>query len=98
MRYVYALVNSIGQVEYIGETKDPKWRHYDHTKRKTHAFYGRDDLQLIILSEHETRQDSFAAQCWWQEHYGLPTDRQKVEKSLAKGRAILRALGINSKK
>jgi len=31
MRYVYALINQHGQVEYVGETKDLKWRLYDHT-------------------------------------------------------------------
>lgn len=94
MRYVYALVNQAGQVEYVGETKDLRWRFYDHTSRPTHKFYGRTDLEMLVLSEHETRQESYQAQCWWQEHYGLPTDKSRMNEALAKGRAILKDLGI----
>jgi len=94
MRYVYALISHHGQVEYVGETKDLKWRLYDHTQRPRGKFYGREDLHLVVLSEHESRVDSYQAQCNWQENFGLPTDHSKHTAGLAKARMILKDLGF----
>lgn len=89
MRYVYALMNADRQIEYIGETKSPKWRLYDHTRRTRGKFYGRTDLQFHILSAHVTRKESYQAQCHLQNVFGLVTDLEVASAGFAKGRQIL---------
>lgn len=92
MRYVYALINGVGQVEYVGETKSTRWRLYDHTKRKRGKFYGRTDITLKVLSEHSDRYESYRVQCEWQQLFGLKTDLEKCSEGFAKGRKILKCL------
>lgn len=89
MRYVYALMNGDNQVEYIGETKSPKWRLYDHTRRTRGRFYGRTDMQIKIISAHQTRFESYRMQCHLQELFGIESDREKSSRGFAKGREIL---------
>ena len=92
MRYLYALINEAGVVEYVGETKSTRWRMYDHCKRKRGRFYGRTDLTLEVLSEHECRFESYRVQCEWQNHFGLKSDLEKSSEGFAKGREILKGL------
>jgi predicted GIY-YIG superfamily endonuclease len=89
MRYVYALVDEYRNVLYIGETKDPKWRLYDHTRRTRGRFYGRTDVTLHVISCHLTRKESYQAQCQLQEVFGLKSDLQVASEAFAKGREIL---------
>lgn len=80
--YVYFLVNQSGVIEYIGETTRPKTRMYDHTRRpyKKYAgfgrFYGRTDLTMQIVAEHDSREKSYKHQCELQTLHGFPTDAQ----------------------
>ena len=92
MRYVYQLINGSGEVLYIGETKSTRWRLYDHTKRKRGRFYGRTDITLHVISEHESRFESYQEQCRLQKHFGLKSDLEKSSEGFAKGREILKAL------
>ena len=95
MRYVYKLINGSGEVEYIGETKSTRWRWYDHVRRKRGRFYGRTDITLQVLSEHECRFESYRVQCEWQRHFGLKTDLEIASEGFAKGRKILKGLKTN---
>jgi predicted GIY-YIG superfamily endonuclease len=98
MRYVYFLINASGQVEYVGETKSTRWRLYDHTRRSRGKFYGRTDLTLSVISCHPTRKESYKAQCYLQEIFGLESDQQKGAAGFAKGREILKSLKDKHKK
>ena len=62
MYYVYELINHYGTVEYVGETKRPKQRLREHTKRKpgkgVGMFYGRTDLVMNIVSLFTNRKEA----------------------------------------
>lgn len=64
MHFVYELINFMGTVEYVGETKNPKKRMYQHTTWKPHPshkngkFYGRQDLIMNIVHEFTNRKDA----------------------------------------
>lgn len=81
--YVYELVNSLGVVEYVGETTNPKNRFYNHTKRKQYngngngKFYGRTDITLSVVNEFDNKKDAFNYQCELQKRYGFQTDADK---------------------
>jgi len=56
--YVYELINLMGSVEYVGRTKNPKNRLYQHTKFKPSKtnkglFYGRQDIIMNIVKEFD---------------------------------------------
>lgn len=63
--YVYELINTMGTVEYVGETKQPKRRMYDHTQIKPiyksgafGTFYGRQDLIMNIVTSFADRKEA----------------------------------------
>ena len=66
MYYVYDLVNSEGQTLYVGYSKHPAKRLYEHTKAKPDGkgqgkFYGQTlDLELIDL--YPTRKEAWHAE------------------------------------
>ena len=92
MRYVYVLVNESGQVEYVGETKSTRWRLYDHTRRSRGRFYGRTDLTLEVLTCHPDRKVTYQRQCYYQNLFGLESDKEKSARGFQKGRQILKDL------
>ena len=59
---VYELINSLGTVEYVGCTHQPKVRFIDHTKKKpdnNHGkFYGRQDLTMHIVKQFSIRKEA----------------------------------------
>jgi predicted GIY-YIG superfamily endonuclease len=77
-RYVYELVNLMGTVEYVGETKQPKKRFCEHVKWSRGKFYGRADIIMNIASEFDTKKEAFIHQCELQKQYGLITDSEKM--------------------
>lgn len=79
--YVYLLADSNNKVEYIGETKRPKGRFYQHTKSKPNGsscgkFYGRTDITMHVVNEFDNKKDAFNYQCELQKQYGFKTDRE----------------------
>jgi len=85
--YVYELYNLLGIVEYVGETVNPKLRFDKHIKTKpinkfgrknwgSGKFYGREDIQMHIAKEFDTKRKAFNFQCMLQAFYGLETDRE----------------------
>jgi predicted GIY-YIG superfamily endonuclease len=77
--FVYELINLLGTVEYVGETRDPKRRFRQHVGSKpgigTGKFYKRQDLFMNIVSEYATKKEAFDKQCELQTSYGLKTDK-----------------------
>jgi predicted GIY-YIG superfamily endonuclease len=87
--YVYEIRNSLGIVEYVGETANPKERFGRHVWRRpcltkkgnvsngVGGFYGRTDVSLNIVKEFDNRKDAFNYQCELQKEYGFKTDSEK---------------------
>lgn len=94
MYYVYIIEDSEGTPLYVGESKAPKWRFYDHTQRPPRSgagtFYGRTDLSYKIVAAYANKIDAYNAQCAWQKLLGMETDKEKAQKGAAKGRAALK--------
>jgi predicted GIY-YIG superfamily endonuclease len=89
--YVYELINLLGTVEYVGETRNPKRRESQHTKDKpghgngSGKFYGRQDLIMNIVAEFPRRREALDLQDKLQKSYGFETDREKGGKAGKKG-------------
>ena len=86
MYYLYELINSLGTIEYVGQTKNPDKRFRQHIFTKPvnsnkHSgngkFYGRQDIFMNIVgtynTENEVRNSEYSLQLEW----GLPTDKFK---------------------
>lgn len=64
--HLYELINSLGIVEYVGISCDPKSRYYQHTKAKPKSandcsrgkFYGRQDFFLHIVDTFTDRSEA----------------------------------------
>ena len=68
---VYQFINSIGVVEYVGETIDPKRRFRQHVQCINGRFYGRQDLIMNIVAEFDNRVDARALEGQLKLQYGL---------------------------
>ena len=55
---VYELINSMGTVEYVGETTLSHTRLRQHTRCVNGKFYGRQDLIMNIVAEFDNRVDA----------------------------------------
>ena len=76
-RYVYELINLMGTVEYVGETKQPTKRYKEHVKWNRGKFYKRGDILMNIVKEFDNKIEAFHYQCNLQKEYGLITDKEK---------------------
>ena len=77
MYVVYQLVNGKGEIEYVGNTKNPNTRLYNHTC-KNGTFAGRKDLRLeIVKSGFRKEKTAFNYQCKLQKELGFETDMEK---------------------
>lgn len=83
--FVYKVVNLEGIVEHVGETVDLHKRWNEHKRKpwktklgnfKNGKFYGRNDVRMEVISEHESKDEAFKVQCEWQRYYDLPTDSE----------------------
>jgi len=85
MWYVYELVNKGGEVEYVGETTNPRSRKYNHLKRKPvkgwnmfGRFYGREDLTFRVVSHCFSQEEAREEEDKLKQYYGLPlTERTR---------------------
>lgn len=82
MWYVYQLINKEGTVIYIGETRDPRQRLYDHTRRKPkHSghgkFYGQE-LEIEVIAEFDNKKEAWYRQVEEQKKFGFQTDYEKL--------------------
>lgn len=79
--YVYELINSMGTVEYVGQTVRSKIRFGDHTRTNPGPgrgkFYRRQDISMHIVATYTTRVEALQAEHDLQVYWGLPTDRSK---------------------
>jgi predicted GIY-YIG superfamily endonuclease len=85
--YVYELINTMGSVEYVGETTNPEERFYSHTKRQSvlkkdgkpngHGkFYKRTDIFMNVVEEFNNKTDAWFFQCKLQKEWGLKSDAE----------------------
>ena len=76
-KYVYELINFMGTVEYVGETKNPNKRFYQHTKLKftgvsgNGKFYGRQDLVINVVKEFNDTKSCFRYETELKLYHGL---------------------------
>jgi predicted GIY-YIG superfamily endonuclease len=75
--YVYKIVNSQGEVEWVGESMELKGRLKQH-KSKNGKFYRRTDIEMRICGIFQTKSEAFVAQCLLQKYYGFQTDSEKI--------------------
>ena len=74
---VYEIYNSLGIVEYVGETRNTiESRFYDHTRRKPTQsgrgkFYGRSDMFVRLVDQFNNRKDALALEGSLKQNYGL---------------------------
>lgn len=78
MLYIYELRNQEGQLEYIGQSKDPKQRYYAHVYRKPNAtlshgrFRGRTDLELTIIGATQDRVSAHEIEAMFKKANNMP--------------------------
>ena len=90
---VYEIINSMGTVEYVGQSIDPIRRFYQHTRVKpsvgSGSFYKRSDIILNIVAEFNNRKDALVLENKLQKEWNIKTDIQKYsENGLKQGRMI----------
>tara|TARA_R110000772_G_C13014682_1_gene409789 strand:- start:196 stop:513 length:318 start_codon:yes stop_codon:yes gene_type:complete len=90
---VYKLINTEGEVVYIGESKRPKRRLKEHIQYCRESVWYGHDLNMEIVQEFDNKQDAYALQCELQESYGMVTDREKARINAIKGGAAIMANG-----
>ena len=82
MYVVYQLVNEKGEIEYVGNTKNPNTRLSNHIC-KNGTFAGRKDLTLeVIKSGFRKEKTAFNYQCKIQKELGFETDREKWSRNM----------------
>jgi predicted GIY-YIG superfamily endonuclease len=84
MFYVYEIINSLGTVEYVGQTSNLKVRKYQHFRKKPtdssrHGkFYGRQDLFLYPVAEFNTQREALDYEDELTKFWGLLTMGDKI--------------------
>jgi hypothetical protein len=69
---VYELINSMGTVEWVGETsQELRLRFKQHTQYKNGGFKGRSDLFINFVSEFNNRKDARELEGKLKLEYGL---------------------------
>jgi predicted GIY-YIG superfamily endonuclease len=82
--YVYELYNSMGTVEYVGQTENAKNRLRQHTKVKpvrcsgNGKFYGRQDISMNIVAEFQNRKEARNLEGELKIQYGLDWTERTV--------------------
>ena len=79
--FVYELINSLGTIEYVGESCDTTRRFKEHIG-KYGQFAGRQDLIINIVAEFNSKKESYAYQCKLQNEYGWESDLDKRQVQL----------------
>ena len=77
MHYVYRLINQTGETKYVGYTKYPKKRLYQHTKEMPDGtgfrgrFYG-EDLSIEVLATFDTKKEALHFEGEMKRYYNFP--------------------------
>ena len=77
---VYAIINTLGTIEYIGETQFPQQRFKGHLNNKKGNFYKRQDIFMDIIEFLPTKREAWYRQCELQKEFGLESDLEKMTK------------------
>ena len=86
--HLYELINSLGTVEYVGISCNPKSRYYYHTKAKPKSsndcsrgkFYGRQDLFLHIVNTFTDRSEALRQEGELKSHYGFLWSEKEAQR------------------
>ena len=81
--YVYKIVNSNNEIEYIGETSNIIKRFRVHTC-KNGKFHNRKDISVEIINECNDRKTALNLQYKIQTELGFKTDRDKSSENMKK--------------
>lgn len=82
---VYALINDKNEIEYIGQTSNPKNRIRRHINNKPNLnntcsfghFYKRTDIKMEILASFNNRKEAKKYEETLQKQYGFLTEYEK---------------------
>ena len=100
MYYVYELINHYGTVEYVGETKRPKQRFIEHTKRKPGKgigmFYGRQDLIMSTVASFDNRNEARELEGKLKLEYGM--EHTESTRNVKGGKMGGKVSGVNNVK
>ena len=77
MKHVYELINTLGTVEYVGETDNPPRRFKRHLSKQG-KFRGRLDLHMHIVNSFATKKEAYAFQNELQKAWGLQPDNERM--------------------
>lgn len=80
---VYELIDQQENIVYVGLSKRPEGRYYDHIVRKPTQsgrgkFHGRHDLNLRIHSEHPNRKEAWLAEGTRKLELGMEWTEQEI--------------------
>ena len=91
MYYVYELVNLLGTVEYVGQTKDPSYRLLQHKSKPNNngagKFHKRQDISMHIVATYKTEKEATT----WLKTYLKVDSRADIAKSQ---QAVEKMLGL----
>jgi predicted GIY-YIG superfamily endonuclease len=79
--FVYEIVNTMGTIEYVGETYDIEQRYLNHIS-KSGKFFGRHDINIYKVAEFNTKREAYMYQCKLQTEYGWESDLEKLQVKL----------------
>ena len=71
---VYELINTLGSVEYVGVTNNPRYRFWQHTRRKDgrHGqFLNRTDIFMNIVKETYDKKEALELEGKLKLEYGM---------------------------
>ena len=92
MKYkVYELINTMGTIEYVGQTKRSlKDRFYEHIKNAPNGngngkFHGRQDLTIVEVESFETRGEALAFESSLKQEHGLEQTELIQRRNASKG-------------
>ena len=87
VHYVYEIRNSKNEVLYVGKTKRPRQRLYQHVKTKPNSlgngtFYQNTDVSLYVVAKFKTSEEAFDYEEQLKIKYGFETTERNKRESV----------------
>ena len=93
--FVYEIQNLQNEVLYVGKTKNPRQRFYQHVKNKPSlgngTFYGREDVKLVVVDKFYSSVEAFAKETELKLKYGFEVTERTTAAKNVKARWINRS-------
>ena len=74
--YVYEIKEDSGKTIDVGQTYHPEVRLYEHTKKKNGRHYKREDINMVIVQEFNTRKEALKLEAFLKLQYDLELTEQ----------------------